>query len=251
MINNVVKLLGFDISAFSSEEIYHQCLESGKSCIVNTINPHSYIMSKTDVVFSDALRFSDFLIPDGSGIVLASRLLTDVVLHKVSGFDFFNTVINNADKSRQRILFIGSTVNTLAGIESKMSIDYPNVTVGTYSPPFVDEFSDSEISHIKELISSFKPDYVFIGLTAPKQEKLIANLYSSLDSCVKIISGIGAVFDFYSGVIKRPSEFWIKLHLEWLIRLLGEPKRLWRRNFISTPLFLFDLFYFKIKDICK
>ncbi|MDC0590214.1 WecB/TagA/CpsF family glycosyltransferase, partial [Porticoccaceae bacterium] len=76
-------------------------------------------------------------------------------------------------------------------------------------------------------------------MTAPKQEKWLFQHSEQL--CFKVASSIGAVFDFYAGTVDRPSDFWIKIHLEWLPRLLKEPKRLWRRNFISTPVFIFDI----------
>ena len=88
-------------------------------------------------------------------------------------------------------------------------------------------------------VNKCKPDILFVGMTAPKQEKWVHTNNTFLD--VKVITCIGAVFDFYAGTVKRSSPFWIKLGLEWLPRLLREPKRLWKRNFVSTPLFLWDL----------
>ncbi len=95
------------------------------------------------------------------------------------------------------------------------------------------------------LINDFSPDVLFVGMTAPKQEKWLHEFKDRLN--FDVASSIGAVFDFYVGTVKRPSKIWIKLHLEWLPRLLKEPKRLWRRNFISTPLFFFEILKFKFK----
>jgi N-acetylglucosaminyldiphosphoundecaprenol N-acetyl-beta-D-mannosaminyltransferase len=88
-------------------------------------------------------------------------------------------------------------------------------------------------------INAFKPDILFVGMTAPKQEKWVYAHKAQIDA--RIICSIGAVFDFYAGTVKRPSAFWINLGLEWLPRLLKEPRRLARRNFISTPAFLWDV----------
>ena len=96
-----------------------------------------------------------------------------------------------------------------------------------------------------EAVNNFKPQILFVGMTAPKQEKWVYTHKSQLDA--KIICSIGAVFDFYAGTVKRPGKFWIQLGLEWFPRLLREPKRLWRRNFVSTPLFLWDVCLEKIK----
>ena len=85
-------------------------------------------------------------------------------------------------------------------------------------------------------INSFQPDVLFVGMTAPKQEKWVYQFKNQLN--VKVIASVGAVFDFYAGMIKRPGKFWISLGLEWLPRFFREPKRLWRRNLISTPSFI-------------
>ena len=84
---------------------------------------------------------------------------------------------------------------------------------------------------------------LFIAMTAPKQEKWLNKHRDHID--VNIICSIGAVFDFYAGTVERSSQFWIDNHLEWLPRLFMEPERLWKRNFISTPLFLWDILIYK------
>jgi N-acetylglucosaminyldiphosphoundecaprenol N-acetyl-beta-D-mannosaminyltransferase len=98
-------------------------------------------------------------------------------------------------------------------------------------------------------INNFAPDILFVGMTAPKQEKWVYLNKSQINA--KIICSIGAVFDFYSGNIKRPNQFWINLGLEWLIRFLKEPRRLFNRNFISTPLFLFYVLKAKLFLLLK
>ena len=95
-----------------------------------------------------------------------------------------------------------------------------------------------------EKVNHFKPDILFVGMTAPKQEKWVHLNKNILD--VQIITSIGAVFDFYAGTVNRSSQFWILLGLEWLPRFLREPKRLAKRNLISTPKFLLEVVWYKI-----
>jgi len=118
-----------------------------------------------------------------------------------------------------------------------------------YSPPYKKEFTKSENNFFIKKINDFKPDILFVGMTAPKQEKWVYNNYKKIDC--KIFSTIGAVFDFYAGRIKRAPQIFILLGLEWFYRFLQEPKRLFQRNFISAPKFLFYLFIEKIKNIFK
>ena len=95
-----------------------------------------------------------------------------------------------------------------------------------------------------EEVNAVKPDVLFVGMTAPKQEKWVLNNKENINATT--IVSIGAVFDFYAGTIQRSSPFWINLGLEWLPRLVREPRRLFYRNFVSTPKFIFEILSFKI-----
>ena len=212
--------------------------------VVNTINPHSYITAKDDKLFEEALRNSDLLIPDGSGIVLAAKMINKKSIKKIAGADLHEFLLKSMNEKNGKVFYMGSSQNTLDKIEERIKKEYPNVAVESYSPPFKPEFTKEEDDVILDLINKFNPNILFIGMTAPKQEKLLHVHKDSLE--FNIASSIGAVFDFYAGTVERPSQIWLNLHLEWLPRLLNEPKRLWRRNFVSTPLFLWEIFKFKI-----
>ncbi|MBQ1408411.1 MAG: WecB/TagA/CpsF family glycosyltransferase, partial [Bacteroidales bacterium] len=86
-------------------------------------------------------------------------------------------------------------------------------------------------------INDFKPDVLFISMTAPKQEKWLYKYRGQLQG-VKMAASIGGVFEFYAGTLKRAPKWAIKMHIEWLVRLIKEPQRMWKRNFVSTPKFL-------------
>lgn len=237
-----VSLMGYDV--FNDELSSINIMNSNKQ-IINTINPHSYVTAKTDDIFKEALLASDTLIPDGSGIVIAAKQIHDIKINKIAGADLHLYLLSELDKYSGTVFYMGAAPNTLVKIKEKLAKDFPNIKVGTYSPPYKDNFSDDDNQVIIEQINSFSPDVLFIGMTAPKQEKWLYQHREQLN--FKISSSIGAVFDFYAGTIVRPSRFWIDMHLEWLPRLLKEPKRLWRRNFVSTPVFLFDLIKQKFK----
>ncbi|MBN2816186.1 MAG: WecB/TagA/CpsF family glycosyltransferase [Campylobacterales bacterium] len=212
--------------------------------VINTINPHSYITAKNDGKFKEALLDSDLLIPDGSGIVLAAKQIYNQNIEKIAGSDLHIFLLEKLNRENGKVFYMGASQNTLKKIEKKIQKEFPNITVQSYSPPFKPIFTDEDNEIIISHINAFSPDVLFIGMTAPKQEKWLHQHKSLLN--FKVASSIGAVFDFYAGTVQRPSQFWLDLHLEWLPRLLKEPKRLWRRNFISTPLFLYELFLYKI-----
>lgn len=211
--------------------------------VVNTINPHSYVTAKNDKQFETALRESDLLLPDGSGIVLAARQIRNKQIQKIAGSDLHLHLLSQLNQSGGKCFYMGASQKTLDLIKERLSREYPNVIAQMYSPPFKPIFSDQDNDEIIDRINAFAPDVLFVGMTAPKQEKWLHEHKNRLN--FKLATSIGAVFDFYAGTVQRPSQFWIDIHLEWLPRLLKEPKRLWRRNFVSTPLFLLDMLKYK------
>ena len=136
--------------------------------------------------------------------------------------------------------FIGSTEEILLKIETRFKQDYPNIKyTGHYSPPFKDNYSEYEIDEMLDVINMHKPSVLWVGMTAPKQEKWIFNNLHRLD--VNFIAAIGAVFDFYSGNISRSNNMFQKIGLEWLYRLITQPKKMWRRTVISSPIFIYHV----------
>jgi N-acetylglucosaminyldiphosphoundecaprenol N-acetyl-beta-D-mannosaminyltransferase len=243
-VENILDILGFKVSTNSVEDIVKTSLDTEQVLVLNTINPHSYVEQKRDLEFRKALINSDILIPDGSGIVGAAKFLKNINISKIAGYDLFKETLTQLNGKSGTVFFLGSSVSVLEKMEKRAKKEYPRLNIFVLSPPFKPNFNEDEIESFSNRINDFSPDVVFVGLTAPKQEKLIAKLKCKVD--VSFLSGVGAVFDFYAGTVKRPSTIWVTLHLEWLIRLLGEPKRLWKRNFVSTPIFILDLLKSKL-----
>ena len=133
-------------------------------------------------------------------------------------------------------------------IKDRLGKEFPNITVGYYSPPFKDEFSDVDNQVARKIINDFAPDVLFVGLTAPKQEKWAFENKDFLN--VPVISTIGNVFDWYAGNSKRPAKIWITLRLEWLARIFLRPE-IFRRNTGNQMMFVKDflLVFLKLKKI--
>jgi len=241
---NNLELMGYPVYNDSIEKIKL----SENKIIINTINPHSYVIAKSDKIFQKALLNSNILLADGVGIVFASLLLKRRKVHKINGPHLFNYLLNHYHNRNLKIFFLGSTENTLHKIKNRISKEYPNFHVEYYSPPFKKEFTKADNKKIIYAINSFEPDILFVGMTAPKQEKWV---YKNEQAIItKMICSIGAVFDFYAETVKMPGKFWQKFGLIWLIRFIREPKKLWKRVFISTPKFIFYVFLstFKISE---
>jgi len=232
-------LLNYNVFTKSLQE-----LDLNAVRIINTINPHSYCLSRYDRIFNEALNSSDILLPDGTGIVLAARILNNQSITKIAGADIHQYLLQQANLKNEKVFYLGASQSTLELIQNKVKREFPNITVSSFSPPYKPQFTKSETAQMLEKVNDFKPDILFVGMTAPKQEKWV--FANKVDINANTIVSIGAVFDFYAGNIKRSSDFWISIGLEWLPRFLKEPKRLARRNLVSTPKFLVEILWFKI-----
>lgn len=253
-------------------------LPEGK-LLINTINAHSFNTAKKDKLFAEALTNGDALIPDGVSIVKACRRIKakSQPKERIAGWDLFEFEMNkleecgmrneecgvnnssldnsqsaSADNSKLKtqnskfrerqltVMFMGSSQKVLDLIVKRAADVYPHLKVVTYSPPYKPEFSDEDNKAIIEAINAADPDLLWIGMTAPKQEKWTYTHWKELNIHCHV-GTIGAVFDFFAGTVERAPMWWQRHGLEWLYRLLKEPKRMWRRYIIGNALFLWNM----------
>lgn len=257
-------------------------LPEGK-LLINTINAHSYNTARKDELFAEALTNGDVLIPDGVSIVKACRWIKAKSLPKerIAGWDLFSFEMENLERkqcgmlnvecgannssldnsqsaladnpkfkiqnsefrSPQRtVMFMGSSQKVLDLIVKRAAKVYPHLKIVTYSPPYKPEFSEEDNKAIIDAINTADPDLLWIGMTAPKQEKWTYSHWEELNIHCHV-GTIGAVFDFFAGTVERAPVWWQRHGLEWLYRLLKEPKRMWRRYIIGNALFLFNVIF--------
>ena len=219
-----------------------EALPEGK-LLINTINAYSYNTALKDTFFAEALMKGDALIPDGASIVMACRKLKakSQPTERIAGWDLFTMEMERLNQKGGTCFFMGSSEKVLNLIREKAKTVYPNIRIETYSPPYKPEFSEKENRAIIEAINRANPDLLWIGMTAPKQEKWAYRHWNELD--IHCHCGtIGAVFDFFAGTMERAPLWWQEHSLEWLYRLLKEPKRMWRRYIIGNTLFIWNIF---------
>ncbi len=218
-----------------------ECLQEGKK-LINTINAYSFVVAQEDKEFQEALTNCDVLLPDGQSIVWACQFLKTKTIpqRRIAGADLFNFEMERLAKSNKvipTVMFLGSTEETLKKIRTQVSKDYPNLKVVTFSPPYEQNFSEEESQEMIAAINAAKPHLLWIGMTAPKQEKW-AYKYLPQMEINGPIGCIGAVFDFYTRKVKRAPEWMQRIGLEWLHRFCSEPHRLWRRYLIGNTKFV-------------
>ena len=247
-------------------------LPEGK-LLINTINAHSFNTAKKDKLFAEALTNGDALIPDGVSIVKACRRIKakSQPKERIAGWDLFEFEMNkleqlgirneecgvdnseldnsqsaSADNSKLKIqnsklgsrqltvMFMGSSQKVLDLIVKRVAKVYPHLKVVTYSPSYKPEFSDEDNKAIIEAINAADPDLLWIGMTAPKQEKWMAQYGAATGA--KLLLGLGGSLDVFAGVAQRAPEFYCKHNLEWFYRLIKNPSRAGRM--MKLPLFL-------------
>lgn len=257
-------------------------LPEGK-LLINTINAHSYNTARKDGLFAEALTNGDVLIPDGVSIVKACRWIKakSQPKERIAGWDLFSFEMENLERKQcgmlnvecgannssldnsqsaladnpkfktqnsefrspqQTVMFMGSSEKVLDLIVKRAAEVYPHLKVVTYSPPYKPEFSEEDNKAIIDAINAADPDLLWIGMTAPKQEKWTFSHWDELNIHCHV-GTIGAVFDFFAGTMERAPVWWQRHGLEWLYRLLKEPKRMWRRYIIGNALFLFNIVF--------
>ncbi len=217
-------------------------LPEGK-LLINTINAHSYNTARRDPLFAEALTQGDVLIPDGVSIVKACRWIgaKSRPEERIAGWDLFEYEMQRFERKGGTVMFMGSSERVLRLIVDRAAEVYPHLRVVTYSPPYKPEFSDDDNRAIIEAINAARPDLLWIGMTAPKQEKWTYSHWPELDIDCHV-GTVGAVFDFFAGTVERAPLWWQRHGLEWLYRLIKEPRRMWRRYIIGNVLFLWNIF---------
>ncbi len=235
-------LLGYRITLKDIDncvsELYSWITSGGEARYFVCANPHSLEVARKDTAFRAAISAADMVIPDGIGMVLASKLLGGRLRRRVTGTDLFlglSRLLNAAGGCRY--FFLGSTGTTLSKVREEMAARFPHIEVaGTFAPPFCSEFSKEDEARMVERVNRAAPDVLWVALTAPKQEKWAhAN---KRDLHVRMIGPIGAAFDFFTGTVARSHPWFCDHGMEWLPRLMQQPQRLWRRNFVSNPGFM-------------
>ena len=192
------------------------------------------------------------LIPDGVSIAKACKWIKAKSLPKerIAGWDLFSFEMEKLERESEElrtkseeskiVMFMGSSQKVLDLIVKRAAVDYPHLKVVTYSPPYKPEFSDEDNRAIIDAINDANPDLLWIGMTAPKQEKWTYSHWNELNIHCHV-GTIGAVFDFFAGTVERAPIWWQEHGLEWFYRLIKEPKRMWRRYIIGNTLFLWNM----------
>jgi N-acetylglucosaminyldiphosphoundecaprenol N-acetyl-beta-D-mannosaminyltransferase len=225
------ELVDRSLSAIASRD------QADKPYVFACANPHSLAVADRDPVFKSALVEADAVVADGVGVKIAANLCGRKLGPRITGIDYFRALMSALDaRGNGRVTFFGSRQPVLDALVARVISTFPQVSyVKAISPPYGDWTPETNERFIDEINES-RPDVLWVGMTAPKQEKWVRDNQHKLRCGV--VGSIGAVFDYFAGTVQRAPQWVCDLGLEWAYRLSREPQRLWERTFVSAPQFL-------------
>lgn len=198
-------------------------------------NVHTTVMSYENEEYRKIQNSAAMALPDGAPLSSYSRRKGYKQAQRVTGPDLMLELFAISKEKGYRHYFYGATEETLQSMKEVLERDYPGIQIaGMYAPPFR-ALTPQEDAQIVAKINEARPDFIWIGLGAPKQEEW---MYQHMGQLQGVLIGVGAGFDYLAGYIKRAPRWMQRMSLEWLYRLLQDPKRLWRRYFTSNVKFI-------------
>ena len=231
-------ILGVDIAVTNMKSVIYYLtknMEKLRGEYVCVSNVHTTVMAYNDASYRNVQNSAAIAVPDGKPLSLICRIRGYKNAQRVAGPDLMPEILRISEMEGYRHYFYGSTEKTLESLESNIRRRYPKLNiVGTYSPPFR-KLTTEEDERIIEEINAARPDFIWVGLGAPKQE---CWMYEHKGKLNGIMLGVGAAFDFHAGTAKRAPKWMQEFYLEWLYRLIQDPRRLMKRYVSSNAQFI-------------
>ena len=240
-LNMKVYICGVRVDRLSFDRVITKLVEhihfNKYPAYVVTPNAQHIVIFQNDPEFQKIYDRALLSVPDGVPLLWVAKLMNNPLDGRVNGTDLVEGLCAVSAKEQFKIFFLGGRPQAAKRAAQIMCERYPQLKViDTYCPPYNFENNEAEIQKIEEMIKTAAPDILFVGLGAPKQEKWIADFHQQLN--VPISIGIGGSFELISGMVERAPKWMQQAGLEWLFRLLVEPRRLGGRYLISNTIFI-------------
>lgn len=240
-----INILGVNIDCLSIEETLDKVENefiNKKPLHLMGVNADKINQCMEDEKIRSIVNQCEIINADGASVILASKYLGYPTKGRVAGIDLMQELLVRAELKKWSVYFFGAKESVVLDMINKFKIKYPNLIVSGYRNGY---FKDDELFEIENHIRESNPAIVFVGITSPKKEYVIQKFIDSgLNS---VFMGVGGSFDVLSGNIKRAPMWMQKCNLEWLFRVLQEPKRLFKRYFKGNWIFIKNIVKEKIK----
>lgn len=232
MQNQKESYFGVDVSPLSYEEILAdvetRMQQNLKSTII-AVNPEKVMAAEQNEQLRELINNSTYGIPDGVGILLASKLKKGTITSRVTGVDMMDRLLRFAAEKGYRVFLYGAKEEVVSKAKEKIEEKYPSIIISGYENGYV---QDPQV--VINKINEAKADFLFVAMGSPKQELWIREHMDLVTA--KVFQGVGGSFDVFAGHVKRAPAFYRKFGLEWMYRLMKEPKRFKRQ--LALPKFL-------------
>lgn len=231
-------ILGVNIAAINMPWLVDFTIKHIKELAGNYMcvsNVHTTVTAYEDLAYRDVQNGGIMAIPDGGPLSSIGRKRGFAEMARTTGPSYMEEIFKISSQYGYRHYFYGATEETLAKLKEKLSAAYPGIKIaGMYSPPFR-PLTAKEDAEVVQMINEAKADFLWVGLGAPKQEIWMAAHKNKIHS---FMVGVGAGFDYFAGNIARAPEWMQRNNLEWLYRLLQDPKRLFKRYLVTNTKFI-------------
>jgi N-acetylglucosaminyldiphosphoundecaprenol N-acetyl-beta-D-mannosaminyltransferase len=231
-----VDILGTGVTVSSADEVGRLILNPPpEGLVVAVSNVHTVMSARRSGELAQLLESADVVTADGMPLVWAQRALGAAAAERVDGLRLFTTTVETGLPAGARHFFYGSSPEMMQLMQANLRRSYPDLQIaGAISPPFRPMSPEEEAADV-DTIRASRPDVVWVGLGMPKQELWMHRVHGSLPSVALV--GVGAVFQWVAGTVRKAPEWMQRTGLEWLFRLVQEP-RLWRRYIWNNPAFV-------------
>lgn len=223
-----------DVCSFEQacEVILRHARRGGQPSFVTTANAQHIVLLEQDVLLRKIYASADLVLPDGFSLLMAARVYGQSIQERVAGVDIFQALCLRAAELGLSVFLLGGRPNSANLTAEVLKRHRPDLRIATYCPPYGFERSPEGLEETERAIRAARPDLLFVGLGAPKQEYWIYE--HGLNLSVPLLMGVGGTFEMVAGVVKRAPLWMQRMGLEWVHRLCLEPRRMWRRYLIGN-----------------
>ncbi|MDI9585252.1 MAG: WecB/TagA/CpsF family glycosyltransferase [Acidobacteriota bacterium] len=228
-------MFGIPLHALTMEQVLDRVAETISNrgrLLIGVVNAAKVVNMRRDPELSRAVLDADMILADGMSVVWASRLLRQQLPERVAGIDLMLAMLDRGRRMGWRVYCLGAAQDVLDTAVARMEAAYPGIAIVGRSNGY---FERADEARIAAAIRAARPDILLVGMTSPKKEEFLARWFEELE--VPVCHGVGGSFDVLAGKVKRAPAGWQRLGLEWLYRVLQEPRRMWRRYLVTNALF--------------
>ena len=229
-------LFGLPITAGTMDDVVALCaaaIRTRQRVLVGVVNAAKIVKLRRDELLRTSLLDSDIVLPDGQSVVWASRLLQRPLPERVTGIDLFERLLEFADRNRSRIYLLGARPDVLEILQRRIRERFPALVIAGAADGY---FDPARAATVAAGVRDSRADMVFLGMPTPKKEIFLARYGDELGA--PVLHGVGGSFDVLAGLTRRAPLVWQRSGLEWLYRLVQEPRRLWRRYAVTNTVFI-------------